>query len=169
MTTDDQSPDAATLCVSCGLCCKGVLYSNAKAQPDEVGRIAGAGLVVEQLGERLQFRLPCHHNVEGRCAIYEDRFSRCRSFRCALLKRVDSGEVALPQALELVAKAKAMVAGVAALDPESALVTRRVEVRRAGAAPEPAAARLWLESLALDMFLDRTFRNKPLAGIPPAP
>ena len=61
----DSLPDATDLCVSCGLCCNGVLYSNIKVQPDEVERLEASGHPVEQVGERLQFHPPCHHHRKG--------------------------------------------------------------------------------------------------------
>lgn len=157
-----QPEHATSLCVSCGLCCNGVLYSNVKVSPDEVS----AGSVVDQSDDGLQVRLPCRHHEQGRCNIYHDRFSKCRSFRCELLKKLDSGEVALPDALETVSRAKAMVARLAALDPELAhyayRAARRRESRPSAGAVDRDAAQLWVESVALEMFLDRMFRNHPM-------
>jgi Fe-S-cluster containining protein len=168
MTQPPASPsDASTLCVSCGLCCNGVLFDHAKAEPEEVPRLQAFGLEPRLVEEKLQFGLPCRHLDCGRCTIYEDRFAICRSFRCSLLKRLGAGDVALREALATVGKAKAMVARVAALDPAAAQVSRRVALRREGAPPagsgetERTAQRLWVEALALDTFLDARFRNKP--------
>src|SRR5438105_2591656 len=58
--TASNLPDASNLCVGCGLCCNGVLYSNIKIERDEVPRLEAAGHQVEQLGERFQFHPPCH-------------------------------------------------------------------------------------------------------------
>jgi len=165
MTTAAQPPDATELCISCGLCCNGVLYSRTKIESHEVSGLT-AGLRVDQAGDHFRFQQPCKHHCEGRCVIYSQRFTQCRTFQCALLKRFDAGEVALPEALKAVAEAKAMVARVAALDPGSALVVNRI-ARREEDFPRPGASdcprtRLWLESLALELFLDRTFRNKPV-------
>jgi uncharacterized protein len=155
--------DASALCVSCGLCCNGVLFTNARAQPEEVPRLRDLGLEVDAVGERLQFRLPCPHHHEGHCGIYDDRFLKCRTFRCALLKRLDSGEATLAEAQATVGRAKAMLARVTALDPAAAEVRVRAAQR---ASPPPAGeegarrSRLLIESLALDLFFDRKFRNR---------
>lgn len=163
MTT--SSENASALCVSCGLCCNGALFTNAKAEPEEVPLLRALGLEVAQAGDRLQFGLPCRYNVEGCCTIYDQRFTKCRTFRCALLKRLDTGEVSLPEALETVGKAKRMLDALVAIDPEAGLAAVRAARRRLG--PPRAAdagsarkARLWIDSLALDMFLDRAFRNR---------
>ena len=160
--------DASALCVSCGLCCNGILFTNARADPDEVPRLRALGLEVEEKGERLQFRLPCPHHAGGHCGIYDRRFAKCRSFRCALLKRLDAGEVTLAEASATVERAKQMVARVAELDPDAALLRVRAEQRTAGPSAEAGAqARLWIESVALDLFLDRKFRNNSMFGSPP--
>src|SRR4051812_22789158 len=161
-----NQPDASNLCVSCGLCCNGVLYSNIKAERDEVPRLEAAGHPVEQLGERFQFHPPCHHHIDGRCSIYATRFTKCRTFRCALLKRLDAGEVSLTEASAAVVKSKEMVGRIARLDPNLALLTHRVTLRRDALSPsesgKPGATEKLFESVALDMWLDRTFRNKPV-------
>ena len=157
--------DASALCVSCGMCCNGVLFTNARAEPGEVPRLRDLGLEVEQVrGDRLQFRLPCPHHDDGHCGIYSDRFLKCRTFRCALLKRLDSGETSLAEAQGAVAQAKAMLARVTALDPAAGQFRARVDQR---AAPPPEEGgdvalrrRVLIESLALDLFLDRKFRNR---------
>ena len=167
----NDPPDATDLCVSCGLCCNGVLYSNIKVQPDEVERLEAAGHPVEQVGERLQFHPPCHHHQEGRCTIYATRFMKCRTFRCALLKRFDTGQLPLTDALAAVDQAKKMVARIAALAPDLTLLSNRVAFRQVEP-PKPASldaarAKIWVESMALDMFLDRTFRNRPVVTFGP--
>jgi hypothetical protein len=160
-------PDASALCVSCGMCCDGALFTNARAEPEEVARLRELGLEVEQVRPgRTQFRLPCPHHHEGHCGIYPDRFLKCRSFRCALLNRLDSGETTLAEAQATVAQAKAMLSRVSALDPAAGQFGTRVEQRSepapAGEGEEVARRRrLLLESLALDLFLDRKFRNRP--------
>lgn len=165
------TPGASDLCVNCGLCCNGVLYSTVEVEPEEVTRLKAAGHAVDQIGKRLQFHQPCHHNDDGRCIIYATRYITCRTFRCALLKRFDAGEVELSKALEAVAQAKAIVVRVATMDPQSVLVTTRVARRQVGAPNQESgnfeAIKLWLESLALDLYLDRTFRNKPVLGTKP--
>ncbi len=162
------TPDASDLCVNCGLCCNGVLYSTVQVEPEEVTRLEVAGHAVDQIGKHLQYHQPCHHNDHGRCTIYATRYLTCRTFRCALLKRFDAGEVDLSKALEAVAQAKAIVVRVATIDSQSVLLETRVARRQVGTLKQESgsseAIKLWLESLALDLFLDRTFRNKPVLG-----
>jgi hypothetical protein len=159
--------DSSTLCVGCGLCCNGALFTAARAEPDEMPRLQSLGLEVEPMrGGGQQFRLPCRHHDEGRCGIYADRFLKCRTFRCALLKRLDEGELGLGEAQSIVIRAKAMLARVAELDPAAAQFRVRAVQRTQRAPAETAEAaakrrRLLIESLALDLFFDQRFRNRP--------
>lgn len=165
--------DASTLCVGCGLCCSGVLFTNARAEPDEVPKLKALGLEVEQgRGDRLQFRLPCRHHDDGHCGIYADRFLKCRTFRCALLKRLDEGEVGLVEAQSVVSEAKTMLARVTELDPAAAQYRVRAAQRSEPAPVETGEAavrrrRLLIASLALDMFFDRRFRNRQAVRMVP--
>jgi uncharacterized protein len=171
---DPPMSDASSLCVSCGLCCNGVLFSNARAQPEEVPRLRELGLEVEQVrGDRLQFRLPCPHHHEGHCGIYSDRFVKCRTFRCALLKRLDSGETSLADARATVEQARKMLARVTDLDPAWAQFRVRSQPPAPPAADETAEEtdrrrRLKIEALALDLFFDRKFRNRKAVAMEPA-
>ena len=164
-TSSGPMSDASTLCVGCGMCCDGVLFTNARAEPEEVPRLRALGLEVEQRGDRTQFRLPCPHHDNGHCGIYADRFVKCRTFRCALLKRLDAGEVGLAEAQATVAQARSMLARVTALDPAAGQFRERAEQRKASPPAGPGEEdarrrRVLIESLALDLFFDRKFRNR---------
>jgi hypothetical protein len=164
---------ASTLCVGCGLCCNGVLFTNARAEPGEVPRMRELGLEVEKVGERLQFRQPCPQHHDGQCGIYSDRFLKCRTFRCALLKRLDSGETTLADAQAIVGQARAMLGRVAGLDPAAAQYRVRAEQRASAPAvgnseESVLRRRLLIEGLALDLFFDRKFRNKKAVAMEPA-
>ena len=158
-------PDASALCVSCGLCCSGVLFADAKATADETARIRSYGLETfrtEAGADR--FRLPCHHLSEGTCTIYGDRFSTCRKFKCRLLKRLEAGEEGLAESQAAVSRAHELLAPVIAAEPGLRSVVARRALRREGvaalpAADRPAAGRLLLDTLVLDRFLDATVRE----------
>lgn len=161
--------DASLLCVSCGMCCNGILFTNARAEPEEVPRLRALGLEVEQpRPDRLQFRLPCRHHHDGHCGIYSDRFLKCRTFRCALLKRLDSGEATLAEAQATVDQAKRMVARLADLDPAATQFRTRSERRAAAGEATAPERRVLIESLALDLFLDRKFRNRKAVEMEPS-
>jgi hypothetical protein len=160
---DDTAP-----CVGCGLCCNGTLYARAKVTPGEEPVLLEHGLTLTTEADRTYFQLPCHHESCGRCTIYEHRFDICRSFRCALLRRYQAGEIELAEARATVETALELLAAVNADDPASGKFVERFSRRRELAEKLPnldlgeraAASRRLLNMVALDTFLERWFRNK---------
>ena len=155
-------------CAGCGLCCDGTLYSFARAEDDEKEGLAAIGLSLTEHEGKSYFRLPCTKVSCGRCTIYEDRFTICRSFSCALLKRYEAGEIGPIEARETVADPTRLVAAVTADDPAAASHESRKRIRNAlaeecasgsEARRRTLAARL-LRIVALDEFLERRFRNR---------
>ena len=162
-----MAPDASDLCTQCGLCCDGTIYPKARAFPDDLTGLAEHGLTVLGQGEdeKLAFALPCPRLKGTCCTIYQERFTVCRRFRCALLQRLDGGEIDVTAALATVAKARALVA---AAEPEARTVARRFEQRRSTsdwrdiADPElrEAAGRRKLLITALEHYLNKHFRHQ---------
>lgn len=152
------------------MCCNGTLYGRAKVASGEESRVLGLGLELLAGEDKSYFKLPCSFECGGKCTIYETRFAVCRSFQCALLKRVESGEVDSGRALAIVAEAQTLLRAVVAGDPDAATNGVRAQVRarlaeEIGQVPPeqrgPVARRL-LNIVALDTFLERWFRNKKL-------
>jgi uncharacterized protein len=161
--------DGSSLCVACGLCCNGALFAHAKAVDAELRLLAEAGLETFERNGRHRFRLPCRHHCDGSgCGIYAQRFEICRSFSCSLLSKVETGEIPLDEAAATVRQARTMLAGLG--DP-SALERKAERQQVSGyAAVEDegergAKARRYLELVALEMFLDKHFRNKPVLAM----
>lgn len=155
-------------CEGCGLCCNGVLYGRARIAPGEEGRIKDAGLEQLEVDRSKYFRLPCHFERDGLCSIYDDRFTICHSFRCALLRRFDSRDVSLADARSTVAEAKRLLRAVAESDPAAFLAGNRQDLRvdladqmRASDGPGKRDVGVRLVNLvALDAYLDQFFRNR---------
>lgn len=161
---DIREPNGSALCASCGLCCDGTLFDHAKAEEEELARLEAAGMDVFRGEDSLRFRQPCPAYKGACCSIYADRFATCRSFRCALLRRLEAGEVDLGQAQETVRTAKELLARVEAHSPGSrqrharrALVAEREAALRRS--PDPDTARAYLDLVALGELLDTRFRN----------
>ena len=161
---DDTAP-----CIGCGLCCNGTLYVRARVTPGEEPRLLEHGLELTGDAEKPYFFLPCKYESCGRCTIYEKRFDICRSFRCALLRSYQAGEIEVDQARSKVERAHELVAAVVANDPEAQVYKVRIGLREelargveSGTADRSAAQRL-LNIVALDTFLERWFRLKKKA------
>lgn len=109
LSSDNQAL-ASSICISCGLCCNGTLFRQARVFPHEDAVAIGAlGFRVNLLKDgRRNFPLPCRYLQGTVCSIYaETRPDICPEYRCKLLKRFISGELPLDDALDLVARAVA--------------------------------------------------------------
>ena len=67
--------DGSALCLSCGMCCDGSLFSNGLLVDDEeVGLARSLGLEIlggPEAGTSWKFRQPCACFQAGECAVYD--------------------------------------------------------------------------------------------------
>ena len=104
MPTDGQN-----LCLSCGLCCDGTLFTDVRVGPEESGEVLGGRqrITSDRGGEgRYELPQPCLRFENGRCQTYGCRPAACSSYRCRLLRRVEAGEMALQEAKGIVQSAR---------------------------------------------------------------
>ena len=162
---DSSTPLGARLCTACGLCCTGAIHDTARLDPDEVERAAELGLPV--VGGTNAFALPCPKLTGTACSIFGSRPRVCGRYRCRLLQDVEAGAVELPVAMELVRIARELEAAARA-SLTGSLPEARYRARH-GALPDvlsasptaerPRVAAEKLHVTALDLFLDKHFRN----------
>lgn len=107
---------AESLCLSCGLCCSGVLHNWTFLQPEEVDLASKLGLEVIQPSRRQTrsdprpvFRQPCRALDGTTCQIYKDRPQACRVYTCHVLQRMEIGELSQAEAQELVSCARHLI------------------------------------------------------------
>lgn len=113
--TDDRIR-GSELCTQCGLCCTGALHDRALLEEDELGTAAGLGLPVSN-EPKPGFSLQCPKLAGTVCTIYPDRPRVCGRYRCGLLQRLEAGDIAFPEALEVVTTARALVDALRSLMP----------------------------------------------------
>lgn len=133
----------SALCLACGLCCDGNLFTQVPLLPDEVARLRGRGLrVIERADGGAALRQGCAALVDRRCAAYDERPGGCRRYVCMLLAALTADEVTLAEAQGLVARAHALLAAAAAALPpgSEAPLQRARAAQRAGALDEGARA-----------------------------
>lgn len=167
METHNVPVDDTQPCIGCGMCCDGTLYTRAKVEAGEEPRLTEHGLMVTVDHDKGYFRLPCPHEKCGSCTIYEKRFVICRTFRCALLKSYNAGEIGLDEAREKVTTAKGLLAAAVADDLAATNTDSRARLRERLAGEiglgerdhRPRLARQLLNVIALDTYLERWFRN----------
>jgi hypothetical protein len=100
------------LCLSCGLCCNGVIFADVRLRSGEdAARLRRLGLPLPKpaaasKGAVLKFNQPCAALEGCACRIYADRPSHCRHFECLLLKSAKAGRVQPLAALKIIFEAK---------------------------------------------------------------
>ena len=110
MQTKKSDTPPQRLCLSCGLCCNGVLFADVRLQPkDNLEELHRLGLPVRVVGGKGRFAQPCTALDGCRCGIYTDRPQYCRRFECFLLKRALAGEISYESALVLINKTRTQV------------------------------------------------------------
>lgn len=104
----DRQTEASTLCVACGLCCRGLLHRYALTEPGEEALLEELGLSTRTSEKRLVFDLPCHHLGAEGCRVYTRRPATCRSYQCRLLKDFLSGRIDFPTAKGRIDRARGL-------------------------------------------------------------
>jgi uncharacterized protein len=105
------SSAGSSLCLTCGMCCRGVLNPTALLDEDELDRAAALGVrTLKKDDGHDAFHLPCpHHEHEANaCTIYEDRFHVCRRYECDLLSALSKDEIPLDEALRIARATRAI-------------------------------------------------------------
>jgi uncharacterized protein len=162
--------DAQQLCLQCGLCCNGVIFARGELQPgDDVARLRELGLRLKNARTN-KFAQPCSALEGCRCKIYTERPDYCRKFECALLQRVNAGEVDIAAAEKLVRTAKRRADKVLHLlrqlgDQNEGLpvglrfkkVMRQIEQRECSPEAATLCGELTLAMHQLNLLLSRAF------------
>lgn len=167
----DSSAEACSgsrLCTQCGLCCMGIIHQVAVLDPAEDSRAVASGLHILPT-ERPLFALPCSRLEGTICGIYEHRPKACARYKCQLLQDVEAGRTQIDEAAGKIVEAKRLLAEVRAAMPSD---MDYHQVRRLAQGAEPSSAdgdggalprsrlmQLKLRAMALELFVDRFFRN----------
>jgi uncharacterized protein len=98
------------LCLSCGLCCNGVIFADVQLQRgDNSERLHKLGVLKRNA---TKFPQPCAMHDGCRCGIYKDRTQYCRQFECLLLKNAQEGRTNETDALRVIKETRAQAAKV---------------------------------------------------------
>ncbi len=97
-----------SLCQSCGLCCDGSLFSRVPLGFSEQVPEQKLAVVTNAFGGR---HVPqrCAALAGTLCEVYSERPLACRRYECLLFVAHREGEVSLPDALDVVRHAQAIV------------------------------------------------------------
>jgi hypothetical protein len=122
-----QASEATELCLACGLCCTGHLFSWVRLKAVELTPLEKLGLNVIRNDPRQRgFAQPCPM-WNGKCTIYNSpHYPRgCNSYKCKLLRELLDESVSLPKALRTVKRAKEKIKVVEKYLPASKSVSFR--------------------------------------------
>lgn len=162
-----HAPPGSALCTQCGLCCTGALHDAAVLDPTEIPHAKAMGLPV--LNRRKPgFGLPCPMLSGTLCSIYGDRPKVCGRYKCKLLQEFEAGEIEYAEGAARIRTAKALSAEAEAEMPKGMTLPQARTVGRAALPSSPRVEhsmddgkniKLRLRTIALDLYLDKFFRN----------
>lgn len=96
-----------SICLSCGICCVGVIFSKVHVYPeDDLSPLKKAGIKVLEEDSKKFFKQKCAAHRENCCGIYKDRPTVCRNYRCRLLRRFERGEISSTDVKKKIADAR---------------------------------------------------------------
>jgi Fe-S-cluster containining protein len=101
------SSAGSTLCLACGMCCDGTLFSFVALSAAEATTLKAAGVDVRDEAGRPRLPQRCSALDGCKCTVYEQRPFVCRRFDCLLVRSLDEKELPLDEALGIVAEARA--------------------------------------------------------------
>jgi uncharacterized protein len=163
-----------SLCLRCGLCCSGPIFSSVQLEPeDEVAPLMAAGINICSEGDASMFKQPCAAHRNCACTVYANRPKYCRSYKCELLKKFERGDISYEPAREIIntvvslkneVNTLALAASINIQSKEDiALLLKRWWKNPSIGKTEGGYAHVFLKFGALQIYLDRFFRSKPIA------
>lgn len=101
----------STLCLSCGLCCDGSLFTHVGLEREEVEQLRALGIPIRTLRSGTEVLPQRCSALKGReCQIYPDRPKSCAAYQCKLADALEEKSVTLEQAQAAVTKAQRLIA-----------------------------------------------------------
>ncbi|NVJ25128.1 MULTISPECIES: YkgJ family cysteine cluster protein [Myxococcus] len=156
----------STLCLRCGMCCDGTLFTHVSLQPEEAQALEKRGVPVDRREDGVPALAQHCSALDGRtCTVYSDRPASCRRYHCQLFAALSEKEVTLDEALGIVDQAHAWVDAIASeLPPPTPGEPRSVmqRARRAAKAhPEqPLSSKAQDAYASAEYYLDKHFRGR---------
>ena len=109
----DLASKGSQLCLSCGLCCQGLLRDHAPLETGETELATQLGLPVHlEDSDSQAFSLPCPLYKDNRCSVYPKRPRACREYQCDILKKFLQGMISFEQSIVLVKSAKQLMSAI---------------------------------------------------------
>ena len=118
---------ANALCKACGLCCSGHLFSWVRLNAPELDSIEKLGIKVIRNDPRQRGYLQPCPMWNGICTIYEaPEYPRsCAKYKCTVFRRLEDGDISLPEALAIIEETLALIREIEAFLPGPKTVSFR--------------------------------------------
>lgn len=173
LSTPVMTDPGQSLCVQCGLCCDGTIFERGRIlAEDDLVHLEKNGFILIATAQGTGFVQPCLHHRNGICAVYQQgRPTVCHTFRCALLRRFEAGELAWEEARARIERTVALVERIQAQLPtqrphgrislKQRMAAWQQAQRAAGVDVQRTYAPLLLDFVSLQRTIDLHFRLKP--------
>lgn len=112
MRRESNKSNSSEFCLTCGLCCNGVLHAYTSIHPNEVALARSLGLAVVPRKGALGFKQPCRLYKKQRCSNYLNRPSSCKDYQCALFQKYLAGELKTEAAGQIILRSKELFAAL---------------------------------------------------------
>ena len=168
-----MASSSQSLCLTCGLCCDGSIFSSVRLKPDdEITPLKAVGINIVSDSESNAFKQPCAAHKNCTCTVYANRPQECRRYKCELLKRFERDDISHEAALEIINKMISLKNEVKALALAASTNTQSAEeiivlMKRCWRDPSIGAtkqgyAHVFLKFVTLQIYLDRFFREEAM-------
>lgn len=157
-----RAEDAASLCVSCKMCCDGTLFGFVPITDHEAEILRHRLPVVRdpESGEA-SFSQRCVALGVGGCGLYADRPVVCSSYKCSLLRRVNAGELDCDDGIDVVDRIRILVTRLDVLLPPGQSFWPRSRALRDAGEPEGDEERRVFAATIMDLnVLDRLLERE---------
>lgn len=98
--------DLSSLCLACGLCCSGTVFTHVTLDADDRVKLQQAGKELINDADRINF--PCQFLCGSTCSAYKERPKTCAEYRCETLIAAQSGKIGLDDAHQKIASVVAL-------------------------------------------------------------
>jgi uncharacterized protein len=161
------------LCLSCGLCCDGTLFSAVTLKStDDIAALTTKGLQISVEAGSRALKQPCPAFKNCTCIVYADRPSTCRAYRCVLLQRIEKNQISREAARSIVRETISLlndlreqmfrVSGDSELSPSKFASNLKEQMCDISLDQrEKCFAQIFRTFVALQSRLDKYFRAKP--------
>jgi hypothetical protein len=106
MRRESIKNNGSQFCLTCGLCCNGVLHAYTSIHPNEVDLARSLRLTVVPRKGALGFKQPSRLYQNQRCSRYLRRPSSCKDYQCALFQKLLAGELKTETAVQIILRSK---------------------------------------------------------------